>query len=312
MSGNTDAPAMKTVDRSPSSNLIERITALVEVLAAFALVHLSYRSFKHFTDLGKAEGTAGLNFSTGSVMILFTVAALLLSKRNFEQYGLTLKGWRSSLNIGLSWGVLFVVVAATVIKFASMFANVHFDPIHPPDIKQAALGTVGELLNAALLLLFLTRERSVIRRLHPVLSLLLLIGLLSIPLLIAVAFDRPLLNVLLTVLWLFFGAGFGEEILFRGYIQSRVDQSFGCPWRFLGLDFGIGLFVSSALFGFIHVLNTVDYFSGRFDFAWLWWFPNFAGGLFFGILRARTKSVLAGGIIHGLTDVLARVPALLA
>jgi len=55
----------------------------------------------------------------------------------------------------------------------------------------------------------------------------------------------------------------------------------------------------------------VDYFEGRWTFAWHWLLPNVASGLFFGVLRAKTGSVLPGGLIHGMTDVLARVPALL-
>jgi membrane protease YdiL (CAAX protease family) len=307
MSSDPAAPAVKAPDQSTPGNLAERVMALIEVFAAFTLVHMTYRSFKHFTELGRAEGAAGLNFSPGSVMFLFTVAILLLCGRNFEQYGLTLKRWRYILNIGLVWGVLLIAAAGLVIKFS----GIHFDPLHPPDMRRAFVATVGELLSTLLLLWFLLRERSILRRLSPVVSLLILFGLLSIPLVVALHFNRPFLNVLLAVLWLFFGAGFGEEIFFRGYIQSRVNQAFGFPFRFMGVDFGWGLIVSSVLFGFIHVLNTVDYFGGRFDFAWSWWLPNFASGLFFGFLREKTKSVLAGSIIHGLLDVLASVPALL-
>jgi membrane protease YdiL (CAAX protease family) len=72
-----------------------------------------------------------------------------------------------------------------------------------------------------------------------------------------------------------------------------------------------GLMISSLLFGFIHALNTVDYFAGRFDFAWRWMLTNFASGLFFGVLREKTRSILPGAIIHGLSDVLAQIPTLL-
>jgi uncharacterized protein len=284
-----------------------RIGALIEVITALALVHLAYRSFKHFTELGRAEAMAGLNFSPGAMMVLFTVASVALCRRSFDDYGLTVKGWRANVNIGLLWGLLFVVVAGLVIKFA----GVHFDPLHPPDLQRAIVATIGELLNTVLLLLFLRRDRVLIQRLHPAASLTILAAILCIPVIVAVRFDRPVLDVLLSVLWLFFGAGFGEEIFFRGYIQSRLNQAFGRPWRFLGVDFGLGLLVSAALFGLIHVFNTVDYFSGHWDFAWLWWFPNFAAGLFFGALRERTKNIVAGGIVHGISDVLARVPALL-
>jgi membrane protease YdiL (CAAX protease family) len=299
-------PAHDAPDPTRSGNIADLLTAIIEVLIAFLLVHLSYRSLKHFTDLGRLEGAAGLNFSPGVVMILFTVAVLLLCRRSFEEYGLTLNGWRYSLNVGLLWSVLFVAVAGLVIKFAS----IHFDPLHPPDMKKAIVATFGELINTLLLLLFLMRERRVLQQIHPFWVLLILIGLLAVPLVVALSFNRPFLNVLLTDLWLFFGAGFGEEIFFRGYLHSRVNQAFGRPFRFLGVDFGLGLIASSVLFGFIHALNTVDYFGGPFDFAWLWWLPNFAGGLFFGFLREKRRSILPGAIIHGLSDVFASVPGL--
>lgn len=109
-------------------------------------------------------------------------------------------------------------------------------------------------------------------------------------------------------LWLFFGAGFGEEIFFRGYIQSRVDQAFGCLFRLRGFEFGPGLAVSSLFFGLIHSLNTVDYFHGNFDFGWWYGVQNLFTGLFFGLIRARTGSVLPGAIVRGLQDAFARIP----
>jgi len=130
-----------------------------------------------------------------------------------------------------------------------------------------------------------------------------------VPPLVAAHFQRPALW--LAVLWLFFGAGFGEEVFYRGYIQSRVDQAFGRPWRWLGFEFGLGLLVSSLLFGLVHALNTVDYFHGRFDFGWSMGVQSIFVGLFFGCIRAKTGSVLPGAIIHGLSDVFARIPNLL-
>jgi membrane protease YdiL (CAAX protease family) len=268
---------------------------------------VSYRAFKHFTEVGRLEGAAGLNFSTGSVMILFTVSVLLLFRRSFEAYGLTMKDWRYNLNVGLLWGVLIVLGAGAMV----VFAPIPFDPRRPPDMKRAVAFAVGGLVGTLLLLGCLMRERRLLRRAPAWVSLLILIALLSLPLVVAWQFSRPLLGVGLTVLWLFFGAGFGEEVFFRGYVQSRVNQAFGRPLRFMGLDFGPGLIVSSLLFGFIHVLNTVDYFGGRWSFAWWWWLPSFATGLFYGCLREKTGGVLAGSVVHGLTDVLAEVPALL-
>jgi hypothetical protein len=50
--------------------------ALLEVLLAFVLLHVTWRSFKHFTWLGRVEGDAHLNYSAGLFMILFSVLAV--------------------------------------------------------------------------------------------------------------------------------------------------------------------------------------------------------------------------------------------
>lgn len=297
-----------TIERSERcGGLAERLAAIIEVVVAFSLVHLAYRSFKHFTELGRQEGTAGLNFSPGTTMTVFTVAVLLICRRTFSEYGLAVKGWRYNLNVALFWSVLIVVVAGIAVQTRL----VHFDPLHPPDLTRAVVFSSGEIVMTLLLVVFLMRERSLIRCVPPFVSLFALVGLVLLPAVLAILFSRDVLKVTFTVLWLFFGAGFGEEIFFRGYIQSRVNQSFGRPWRFFGLQFGVGLIVSSLLFGFIHALNTVDYFNGRFEFARLWMMTNFFTGLFLGCLREGTGSVLPGAIIHGLDDVLAEVPGLL-
>jgi membrane protease YdiL (CAAX protease family) len=301
-------PLISAHEPPQAGSFLGRLTAILEVLLAFSLVHLAYRSFKHFTKLGRLEEAAGLNFSPGTAMILFTVGMLLVSRRSFERYGLSLKGWKYNLNIGLLWAVLIVLAAGVVVESGL----VQFDPLHPPDLNRAAVFSLGEVIVTVVLIVFLLRERSWVRHIPPFVSLVILLGLVSLPVALAILFHRSALTALLRVLWLFFGAGFGEEIFFRGYIQSRVNQSFGRPWHILGLQFGVGLILSSLLFGFIHALNTVDYFSGRLEFAWLWWGTNFVTGLFFGCLRERTESILPGAIIHGLQDVLAEVPGLLA
>lgn len=299
-------PSVPPISRaqSTSASLLKRTAALAEVVLAFVIVHVCYRSFKRFTDLGHLEASAGLNFSTGGTMILFTVAVLLVCRRSFADYGLTTKGWRYSLNLGLFWGVLIIAASAAIIRFTPL----RFDPITPPDMTRGIAASVLELAATLLLLWFLRRERTLLRWIPVAISIVVLICLLSLPPALAWHARRPVGVVLLTVLWVFVCAGFGEEIFFRGYIQSRLNQAFGRPFRFMGVNFGIGLFVSALLFGFIHALNTVDYFAGRWDFAWWWLLFNFVAGLFFGCLREKTGSMITGGVQHGLFDVLARLP----
>jgi membrane protease YdiL (CAAX protease family) len=99
-------------------------------------------------------------------------------------------------------------------------------------------------------------------------------------------------------------------VFFRGYIQSRVDAAFGRPWRVFGALVGPGLVVSSLLFGLIHALNTVDYFGGRWDFGWWYALQNLLVGFLFGYLRARTGSVWAGALTHGMVNAYTTVPKL--
>jgi membrane protease YdiL (CAAX protease family) len=291
-----------------SKSILPRLLVLVEVLLAFAVVYVAYRSFKHFTPLGRFEVGEGLNFSPGATMILFSVAMIGLRRRSFDAYGLTVKDWPYHLNLGIFWALFGMMVAGCVLATGL----IQFDPLTPPDLPRALAASAGVLVFTLLLAWFLRTDRPLLRRIPPLVGLLVLAVLLATPVVLtAYSHRQPASYVFLTVLWNFFGAGFGEEIFFRGYLQSRVNEAFGRPWTFLRVSFGPGLLVSSLLFGFIHALNTVDYFEGHYEFAWLWMLVNFCAGLFFGIMRERTGSILPGAITHGLQDVLASIPSLL-
>jgi membrane protease YdiL (CAAX protease family) len=100
-----------------------------------------------------------------------------------------------------------------------------------------------------------------------------LLGFLAVPEVVAIWLGGPLKWTVSSVTWLFL-SGFGEKMFFRGYIQSRLSHAFGRPHRCLGMSFGVGLF--------------------------------------FGCLRERTGSILAGGLAHSLSGVISVVPKLLS
>jgi hypothetical protein len=159
MPSETLIPAAEHPGRTRSASLFGRVAAIIEVVLAFSLVHLAYRSFKHFTTLGRLEVAAGLNFSTGTTMILFTATVLLACRRRFAEYGLTLKGWQYNLKVGLLWAVIVVATAGLVLAVSP----VRLDPLHPPDLSRAVAGSCGALLLTFLLALFLARERTIDR-----------------------------------------------------------------------------------------------------------------------------------------------------
>jgi uncharacterized protein len=108
--------------------------------------------------------------------------------------------------------------------------------------------------------------------------------------------------IISTILWQFFLSGFGEEFVFRGYYQSRLNQAFGRPFCLFGIQFGVGLFIASLLFGLLHAFNGYDPAIGLASLDWGWALWTAVGGLFFGVIREKTGTLLAPGVAHGLPD----------
>lgn len=104
------------------------------------------------------------------------------------------------------------------------------------------------------------------------------------------------LPVVASVAYVLVFVGIGEELLFRGLVQGGLDRAFGRPWRWFGADVGPGLLISAALFGVAHLLSP----TGPGQWGWFAW--TAVMGLVFGWLRARTGSIAAPALVHGVLD----------
>ena len=97
---------------------------------------------------------------------------------------------------------------------------------------------------------------------------------------------------------------FSEELLFRGYIQTRLNHYFGLfETRYSEIKWGT--IITAFLFAGVHTVRYFNPFTGQFQFLIiLGWFPiTFSFGLLAGILREKTGSLLAPILIHGILDV---------
>jgi hypothetical protein len=101
--------------------------------------------------------------------------------------------------------------------------------------------------------------------------------------------------------------GFGEEIIYRGYIQSRLNQVFGKPYQVFGVSFGWGLILSSLLFGLSHVGIVSLLLGDSTGLTWPWGVWTFFGGLVYGFVREKTGSILAPALLHGMPQAIASV-----
>jgi membrane protease YdiL (CAAX protease family) len=84
-----------------------------------------------------------------------------------------------------------------------------------------------------------------------------------------------------------------EELFFRGYLQSRLEQRWPPRRSWAGAPVGWAIVAGSALFALGHVL--VDFDLQRF--------AVFVPGLVFGWMRARTGSIAPGAAFHALCNV---------
>lgn len=84
-----------------------------------------------------------------------------------------------------------------------------------------------------------------------------------------------------------------EEMFYRGYLQSRLDEVWAPRWRILGADLGPGWLLTCALFAFGHSVV---------HFQW-WHFAIFAPSLVFGWMRARSGGIVAGALFHAWCNV---------
>jgi len=254
---------------------------------------------------GAAYQQWGLSFEVrrwlgGVIFIATTLIVMALTRRPWRDYGLTLKDWRLSLDIGMTGYVArFVPVSAVLVLALSGITY------------RTWLGGVllffAEALGVWLLLTMLARQnardpsgqqrRSKVRN-----NLMLLGGLLLLPIVLGVVLNRSPLTVASTVFWQLIVSGFGEEIRYRGYNQSRVNQEFGKPYQIMGIRFGPGLIIASILFGLSHATQTFNPLIGQYDFAWPWSLFTLVGGFFFGLLREKTDDVVACTIAHGGLD----------
>lgn len=84
-----------------------------------------------------------------------------------------------------------------------------------------------------------------------------------------------------------------EEMFYRGYLQSRLDEAFGKPWRLFGAQVGPGLLFASVIFAFGHSIVQLQW----------WHFAIFFPSLVFGWMRARTDQIVAGALFHAWSNV---------
>lgn len=123
----------------------------------------------------------------------------------------------------------------------------------------------------------------------------ILFSILSISTVILAYYSYEYVPVISKVFYYIFIVGLGEELLFRGFLQSSFNRYFGKPFAIGNVKFGWGLFLSALLFGLMHALVVAPP-------LWPWALFTTVIGLTLGYIREKDGSILSAVLLHALFD----------
>lgn len=273
-----------------------RLNALLEVILVFVLleivsmllyatVYLSY--FKQIAIFGGDAYTIVVELAWGSIILAF----LILAKKEFSRYGLSLRNIDNDLKV-----VAICILPLSVLVLMNI--------VGLPDIGSLGVTllnvtiTVIVLFATLKLLTYVTHKEKKVVTVTP---MLIIIPAIFLSLIGGMMITGPILILLFVEFFIF--VGFGEELIFRGYMQSRLNEAFGRPYQFFSINWGAGLIIASLIFGFMHALTAhFNPFLGWYSLDWQRGFCLFFGGLIFGFIREKTGNIVAPSILHGFLD----------
>lgn len=266
--------------------VLRRIAASAEVVLVLAL-------FLYIRKLLKSSGFSDWQESffgapiVSSCLLFFILPLIivLIGGRDPGTCGLTTDNLRYHKRVALR-------AIAFVLPVTVLFPVIGFLGTNHEEWLGASILTAGFSVGG---LLFATKSRDLANsglanlswKGLPVYMAVLVIGLLISYLL------HPLSQLATRLVAVLIFVGFLEEVFFRGYVQSRLNDSFGKPFRFRDVEFGAGLLFTAAVFGLFHPLTVAN------EMPWAWALWTAMGGLIFGFVREKTGAVLAPAILHG-------------
>jgi len=270
-----------------------RVLTTLEILLVFAILIALRVSFRSASIVHWEKQNLGWSYTMMFLFIGIIVLVILLTRRSWAEYGVSAKNWRTNLDIGFK-AYLIRILPAVIGTFGPAWLGLNLNELGK-GVFEAPLWIIA----VTLIVWVLNRQKEVKSgRANLIATLLFLI----VPIGIALAVGKLSLVIVSTVVWQFIFSGFGEEFIFRGYFQSRLNQAFGRPLHLFGIQFGVGLIIASLLFGLLHAFNGYDPAIGISSLAWGSAIGSTVAGLFLGVLREKTGTLLAPCIAHGLPD----------
>lgn len=284
--------------------------SILEVVLVFAGLSILMRwRYAAMDSWGANEMTQ--MYVSGLLMLLIPLVIIaLVARRNYAAYGLTLKDWKYNVDVGLTCYPVRMISWVGGYGLILLLRTSYMQP------GGAMILSITCLIQIVVILFIFRRhdqtgqvERA--SQASPVGNLIVLVVLILFPIILGLFLGKLTLDVVSTVFWQVVFSGFGEELFYRGYIQSRINQEFGRPWQVMGVNFGPGLIIAALIYGISHALNSYNPSIGQYSLAWWWGLWTIVGGFFFGLIREKTSSIIAPGLAHGVLDAVGEGSAVL-
>ena len=271
--------------------------SIVEVAAVFALLAALQHMAPGIADLMRWESRVlGESYFMGLMTLTLPLLAIVVSKGSFEEYGLAVSGWGPSLGRGLTGYLCLLLPNAVIFLMGVAGVSLTYLP--------ASVFVSGVTLLALFLALRRFSKPGTPRNRR---NLVAVAALAASPLVLSALVGGLSLRLASSLLWELVFGGAAEEILYRGYVQSRVNGEFGRPWRFMGVDFGPGLLVSSVLYSVAGAMSTFRPWRGLYDLSFAVGVHALALGVFYGFMREASGDVGASTVANGLNDAVGRL-----
>lgn len=294
MRGVLAEPSITRFDtEAPAISARMKLLALVEVCVVFAAIMTTIVLWRSTSVYQWEIEHLGWTYSGMVIYAGIPAVVVWLTRRSWAEYGVSAASWRTNLNAGMKASLIRCIPAWLA------YWGVRMLPLGGNRLAGSAFEVALWIVAVALLVWALNRQKPATSARRNAITILVLVLL---PIVFALVMNKLSVVIVSTVVWQLALSGFGEEFVYRGYYQSRLNQAFGRPVGLFGIQFGAGLIIASLLFGLNHALNTYDPAIGLSSLDWSWAVRTFAAGLFFGVLREKTGTLLAPGLAHGLLD----------
>jgi membrane protease YdiL (CAAX protease family) len=262
-----------------------KIRALIEVLAVYTLLIIVWKTTENSSLVAFDKKLFGWDSGLKILFLILIPMGIIKSVgRSPGKYGLTFRPFPDQIKISL-------LALAVLSPFYCIFPILM--KLGVPLTSRTAAPFLSLTFLTGLIVLGILFKKQPSRAEKPAGTVEIIIFLALIALfLTATAATLSRGTQLPKITYMLFAVGFGEEIFFRGYIQSRLNEGFGRPFCTWNTQWGWGLIITALLFGIIHAFNPI---------GTPWWSVwTFFAGLLFGFLREKTGSILAPATVHGL------------